>query len=329
MADDPPVGQRTRRLALGYGVVATGLALAWASDYDPWWIQPANLLTFWWSLPGLVLAPVAAVRGRPLVAVACLPAALVFLGAYGGLFLPGGGVADDDPLRVMAFNTYVLAPGADHVVQEVRAQDPDVVLLVEVFPQREEVLRDRLSDAYPWIETRSSDGVGGVMVLSRYPIVEAVDVGGATEGSRRTLAATVDVDGTPVQVVPVHLISPCLECGRSITARLDFEEEARRLEIGAVLRALDRRTPAIVGGDFNSTDRSGPYRRLVRAGFDDPHRAVGFGPGFTWPSDGVVPPFLRIDGILTRGLDAVGAHVGDSGASDHRPVVVDLSLRTP
>ena len=42
MADDPPAGRRSRRLALGYAVVATGLALAWAVSYDPWWIQPAN-----------------------------------------------------------------------------------------------------------------------------------------------------------------------------------------------------------------------------------------------------------------------------------------------
>ena len=316
-----------RRLALVYGVLGVVSAVSWALVVEVWWLQPLHLLTFWWTLPALVLVPLALRRRAWVVAVACLPAALVWLTSYGGLFVPGGVEAGDDRFRVLSFNTFVQASGIDHVVDEVVRQDPDIVLLQEVFPRREELLHERLGTDYPFHEARQSPGVGGVMVLSRHPIVDVRDVGEPSASSRSTIVVTVEVDGRRVQVVPVHLISPCPECGNSLTARLDFEETVRRLEIAAVLRSLDPGTPTVIGGDFNSTDRSSPYRRLVRAGFDDPHRAVGFGPGFTWPNQGWLPAMLRIDALFTRGLDPVASFVGDGGASDHRPVVLDVAFR--
>lgn len=320
---------RLVRMGLVYGSATALATIAHLAVRDAWWLQPANLATFWWSLPALVVVPVAAIRRHGLVAALAVPALVVWITAYAGLFIPGGGpdVGDAPTLRVMTFNTYVQVNNVRHVVAEVGRQDPDVVMLEEVFPFREEELRRALSGAYPFIEVVNSPGVGGVMVMSRHPITETVDIGDPTSVSRSTALVVLDVGGRALQVVPVHLISPCRSCGRSITARLDFEEDVRRLEIAAVLRALRPGIPAVIAGDFNSNERSGPYRQLTRSGFDDPHRAVGSGPGFTWPNDSVVPPFIRIDWVLTRGLDPVSAVVGDGGPSDHRPVIVDLAFR--
>ena len=76
------------------------------------------------------------------------------------------------------------------------------------------------------------------------------------------------------------------------------------------------RVPAVVGGDFNSADRSGPYRALTGAGFTDPQRDAGRGPGFTWPDGDGWGPLIRIDWLLIRGLDAVDAFVTSGGGSD-------------
>lgn len=316
------------RAALAYGAFASLAALAWVLLIDPWWLQPVNLTTFWWSLPGLVVVPVALLRRRLLVAAACLPALFVWVGAYGGMFVPSSSPSApaDDVVRVMTFNTFVQATGTDHVVHEVERHEPDVVLLQEVFPERETQVRRRLERDFPHMRSVQSPGIGGLMVLSRYPVTEVGDVGEPSSSSRSTELVVLDVDGRPLQVVPVHLISPCPSCGSSLTARLDFEEEVRRLEVGAVLRALRPGIPAVVAGDFNSNERSGPYRRLARAGFLDPQRLVGSGPGFTWPNDGPTPVFLRIDQVLVRGLVPVDAFVGDGGPSDHRPVVVDVAF---
>lgn len=308
-----------------YASAAIAALVAWWVVGDAAWIQPVTLTTFWWSLPAVVLAPLAFLLGsRRTAALLTVPAA-VWLWSYGTAFLPPDAGGDAD-LRVVTYNTYVGTPDSSHVVDLVRRVQPDVLLLQEVFPPREEQLRTQLAELGLSGEVIQSPGVGGVGVYSRHPISEVRPIEVASGRSRSTAVFHLDVDGRPLQVVPVHLISPCPTCGTSIVERLELEGDVRLAEMGSVIAALDPDVPAIVGGDFNSTDRSGPYRALVAAGFRDPQRDAGSGPGFTWPDEGSTGAFLRIDWLLVRGLDAVDAHVGAGGGSDHRPVVVDVAF---
>lgn len=305
---------------------ATLLALAaWFLVGDTWWTQPLNLTTFWWTLPAVVVAPAAWLADwRGLSALLAVPA-FVWLWSYGTAFLPNSAEGEAD-LRVVSYNTLVAVEGEEHVLDLVARHDPDILLLQEVFPPRQAALGERLADRFPTQVTVQSPGVGGVSVLSRYPLVETRPIGDATERSRSTQVVVLDVAGQQVQIVPVHLISPCPSCGASMIERLELEGDVRRAEMGTILTALDPDLPAIVGGDFNSTDRSEPYRRLTAAGFRDPQREAGSGPGFTWPNDRGVGALFRIDWLLVRGLVPVEAVVGDGGPSDHRPVVADLAF---
>lgn len=305
-----------------FTLVALG---AWSLVGDTWWTQPVNLATFWWTLPAVVVAPAAwAVRWRGLALLLAVPA-VTWIWSYGTAFLPGTPASEPD-LRVVSYNTFVAAEGVEHVLDLVARTDPDVLLLQEVFPEREVDLGRRLAERYPTQVTVQSPGVGGVSVLSRHPLVGIRPIGDASDRSRSTEVVVLDVAGRHVQVVPVHLISPCPSCGASMLERLELEGDVRRAEMHTVLGALDPALPAIVGGDFNSTERSEPYRRLTDAGFRDPQREAGRGPGFTWPDDGTLPPLIRIDWVLVRGLVPVDAAVGDGGPSDHRPVIADLAF---
>lgn len=310
----------------GLYAVLTVLALgAWFLVGDTWWSQPINLTTFWWTLPAVAVAPAAWLVGwRRLAMLLAIPA-FVWLWSYGTAFLPNApkGAAD---LRVVAYNTFVAAPGAQHVLDVADRHDPDVLLLQEVFPERQAELERLFADRFPTQVTLQSPGVGGVSVFSRYPLVETRPVGDATTRSRSTQIVVLDAGGQHVQVVPVHLISPCPGCGPSIIERLELEGDVRRAEMRTITEALDPDVPAIVGGDFNSTDRSEPYRHLTAAGFRDPQREAGRGPGFTWPDDDGVGAMLRIDWLLVRGLHPVGATVGPGGPSDHRPVIAELAF---
>lgn len=308
--------------------IGTVLAVfAWFVAGDTWWVQPLSLSTFWWTLPGVVLVGLATVLGRRRAAVLFAVPALVWLWSYGTLFLPAGFVDQAPDVRVASYNTYVQAPSLDSVAALVDQASPDVLLLQEVFPERAQGLEGLLAESHPHQVVVQSPGVGGVVVASRFPVVDQRTVPLAEPGTRDTAVVVLDVDGRRLQVVPVHLTSPCPGCGASLTERLELEGRRRRAELASVLQALDTRVPAVVGGDFNSTARSEPYRLLTRAGFEDPHRAAGTGPGFTWPNDRLWFPVLRIDWVLTRGMDPVDAWVGDGGASDHRPVLVDLAFR--
>lgn len=314
-----------RLLAGTYAALTLATLLAWWLVGDRWWSQPLHLTTFWWTLPAVPLAALAVLlRSRRTALLLAVPA-LLWLWAYGTAFLPNGPSPAAD-LRVVSFNTFVQAPDHSHVLDLVDDLEPDVLMLQEVFPDRESVLRDALAERYPTQEVVQSPGVGGVAVFSRYPVRAVRPIGDAAENSRSMIVVELDVDGRPLQVVPVHLLSPCPSCGPSMLERMRLEGDVRRAEMGAVLDALDPASPAIVGGDFNSSDRSEPYRRLVAAGFLDPQRDAGAGMGFTWPADGPVGPVLRIDWILARGLVPVDAAVAPRTASDHLPIVVDLAF---
>lgn len=317
---------RLRRAPVVYAVGTTIAILGWAVAGDTWWMQPVTLLTFWWSLPAVALCLVAGARGRRRAAVLLAVPAAVWVWSYGMLFVPRGFAATAPDLRVATFNTYVGAPSIGAVLRLVDEVEPDVLLLQEVFPAREGELGAALAERYPHVVAVQSPGVGGIVTLSRHPILEQRPVSLSEPGVRDTVVVVLDVDGRRVQVVPVHLTSPCPSCGASLTERLELEGNRRPLELASVLRALEPGVPVVIGGDLNSTDRSEPYRLLTRVGFQDPHRVAGSGPGFTWPNDTLPFPVLRVDWILTRGLVAVDAWVGDGGESDHRPVIADLAF---
>jgi endonuclease/exonuclease/phosphatase (EEP) superfamily protein YafD len=324
------VGRRSvalRTVAWPYAGLAAVATVLFLARIDHPTTQLLALTTFWWALPALVLVPVALLRRDGLAVVLLAVPAVLWLWAYGGAFVPRAAPAVAPDLRVATLNTFVGAPDEGHVLDLVDGQEPDVLLLQEVFAPREEALLATLGDRYPHHHVDRSDGVGAVVVLSRHPIVEVAEVGGLGERSRLTSVVTLEVDGQLVQVVSVHLISPCPTCGMAVLERLELEDDVRRAEIGAVLEALDPDLPAVVGGDLNSGERSTAYRQLVAAGFTDPQRDVGSGMGFTWPADGrVLPPVVRIDWIVLRGATATRATVEDTGGSDHRAVVVDLVL---
>lgn len=320
------LGSRHRRVPLAYAAGTVVAVLAWFVAGDTWWVQPLTLSTFWWALPGVGFLVLATLLGRRRAAVWFAVPALVWVWSYGTLFLPNGFAGRAPDLRVASYNTYVQAPSLQSIRALVRDTAPDVLLLQEVFPERERRLATVLADTHPHQVAVQSPRVGGVVVASRFPVVDQRAVSLSEPGTRDTAVVVLDVDGRRVQVVPVHLTSPCPSCGASLTERLELEGNRRTAELASVLQTLDPSMPAVIGGDFNSTDRSEPYRLLTSAGFEDPHRAAGSGPGFTWPNDRLWFPVLRVDWILTRRMVAIDAWVGDGGASDHRPVVVDLAF---
>lgn len=315
---------RPSLLAAAYAALTVVALIAWLAVGDTWWSQPINLATFWWTLPAVPLALLAIARRRLVTALSFAVPAAVWLWSYGSAFAPPGPVPPAE-LRIATFNIFVHAPDVTHVQALVDQHAPDVLVLQEVFPAHQAELEALLAETYPAHVVVQSEGVGGVGVFSRFPIVDEEPVTDASARSRTTEVVTLAVGDRRIQVVPVHLISPCPACGASILERLELEGDVRRAEIGEVLDALDPDVPAIVAGDMNSTERSAPYRRLVGAGFEDPQRAVGSGLGFTWPNQAPFGPLLRIDWVLVRGLEPVAAFVGEGGPSDHRPVVVDVA----
>jgi len=322
--DRPDRGRTLHAVAVAYTLFTVLVFGLWLVVGDTPWTTVVNLATFWWLAPSLLLLT-AALFGRNGRAAAWLfVPSVLFVWSYGTAFTAAPPDVGHD-LRIASFNTFVQAEGEQHVLDLVAAVEPDVLVLQEVFPPRQQQLELLLADTCPPPRRaepgrRRRRGVVAPSDHRRPPRRRGVgrvayDLRGH---ARRRWPA--------VQVVPAHLISPCPTCGPSILERLELEREVRRAEIGNVLDALEPGVATVVAGDLNSNERSVAYRRLTRAGFRDPQREVGDGMGFTWPADRRLPAFVRIDWILVRDLEPVAAWVGDAGASDHRPVIVDLAF---
>lgn len=156
-------------------------------------------------------------------------------------------------------------------------------------------------------------GEHGNALLSRWPVLHHGhhDVSDHRFEQRGLLHAVLNLEGTPVHVVVVHL-------GLVHASRL---RQVQRLG-QFVQHHVPQHDPLIVAGDFNDWEARLhlPMAHLGLSTFDQ-HRLA------TFPSR---LPFLGLDRIYSRGLRPVHAHVphGRDWArlSDHLPLVGELAL---
>ncbi len=132
----------------------------------------------------------------------------------------------------------------------------------------------------------------------------------STENLRRSvIKVRVDTVAGPVDVYGTHLDDPA----DAVEVRADQAEQLVEFIGGA--------HPALLGADLNSEPDSEVLHVLEQAGFRD----AGPETGVTSPNGG-----RRIDFILvTSDIEVRDARIPESEASDHNPVVSDLSLTSP
>lgn len=159
----------------------------------------------------------------------------------------------------------------------------------------------------------------GLAVLSRFPIIEQTN----HELTRQTYedeviklpgfpAVTLDVGGARLHVYNTHL---------------DYRPDPtiRQIEISEMLEIIeDVEGPTILLGDLNARPDAAEMD-TVFAQFVDAWGVRGSGDGFTFPAG---EPDRRIDYILvSENIRVDSVAVLESTASDHRPVVADLTIR--
>ncbi len=238
---------------------------------------------------------------------------------------PGGTLSpcpQGSRLTAMTFNihfgkTVRGEPGLDRIAREIRAWDPDVVVLNEVDRGRGRsggVAQARVLGALTGMRAaygpnrRYGGGWSGNAVLSRLPVLRSGNAAlPFAEGTipRGLLRVTVDLDGVPVDVFATHLehSSPA----------------ARRRQAREVARTVSRSPrPFVLGGDLNASPDAGALEVLARSGVVDAWTVVGRGDGYTAPA---WDPRRRIDYLLSdERLVPRRSEVLLSQVSDHRPV---------
>jgi endonuclease/exonuclease/phosphatase family metal-dependent hydrolase len=213
------------------------------------------------------------------------------------------------------------------VARLVRSFDADIVVVAEAWRDDDgRGILDPLTDAGYQIElvqqmsldlrndrtgvrdVAPRTGMWEMAVCTRFPVMDRREIALDAQRSdpvysRLALSVTVDVAGTPVEVIALHTSS---KVWRLAPVRHLLNAK----------RQLANDTPQILAGDFNFW---GPPVAMLMQGWDRPVR------GRTYPSH---RPHSQIDHVLVRGgIESLEGEVLAATPSDHRPVRARLRLR--
>lgn len=219
---------------------------------------------------------------------------------------------DGPGLRIAGANLLYTNPDVAPAAGTLARLDAEVVVLVEFTPEHAAVLRDHpLADAYPHRIEDHGRGPKGIAVWSRLPVTRVDD----DAAWRYRLDVDVATAEGPLRLIAVHTTTP-------LEGPLAWRRQFQHLL--QTVRSAPART--VVLGDFNASTWHPALRRLLRTGLVDAHVADGRGLGASWPTDRVVPPFVRLDHALV-GPGLVSGRVDDVDVpgSDHRAFSVEIA----
>ena len=241
------------------------------------------------------------------------------------------------PLRVLTYNIHAGKDAGqqrnlDRVAEIIRGANADIVMLQEIDRNTERSGREdhiavlaQLTGLHMAF-AKSLDyqgGLYGIAVLSRFPLDTAYAVPlevkppqerSGTHEPRVALHAIVRASNATLHIVNTH-IDPAPE------------PTYRHQEVVNLMAHIARTVPAnatlIFGGDLNARSDTPEIAALSLAFLDSWQRCGDGGPGFSFPAD---KPDRRIDYVWLRSATCTSARVLDTQASDHRPLLVEVTL---
>ena len=242
---------------------------------------------------------------------------------------------DQHALRVMTYNIQSGHGNIAGTAAAIRAEAPDIVALQEVdvhwaersnFIDEAHVLADRLHMHVcfaPIYQLPGMEGAPprefGVAMLSRYRIVAC-----RNETLTRLSTQAEHPAPTPMPGLLAARVKVGATVLRVFNTHLDYRADpaVRRMQVRDMVQDIGTSTePTLVFGDMNDTPDAAELAPLFARWHDAWPASAGA--GLTYPADN---PEKRIDYVLVSSQFRVReAHVPATQASDHRPVVVDLT----
>ena len=326
------------RLLLGLGILGAAL-VAVAALFG--FVVPVldlfnhlQLLLFPGLLAGAALAIVVFRRSRwqrpvLMLSLAGLVASgMTFVPELAAGLAPRPGLPDDERpvLKVMTHNVFGLNYDMQRVDAVIAAEDPDIVVLQEYFPEQEAELHPMLLVRYPHFVRCRGGKRANLGLYSKLPFDHAGDCpedGGASQRTATILATFPRADGPAFSLMTTHVDWP-------------FPVERQQTQLAALAEAAKAVEGAlIVVADFNSTPWSYALRGFAaETGMErQDHNLVTFPLRFTVPylidrrglADTI--PFLPLDHVFTRnGVSVHELHRGTDTGSDHLPIAFSFSV---
>ena len=217
-------------------------------------------------------------------------------------------------LRLMSFNVFGFNHDHERTLRYVRAELPDVLVLIEITPEWVPAVRE-LAAQYPHQWVNVGDHASGIAMMSREPPASVATLNLAESGVPSYLL-TFEHPGAALAVLGTHLSWPL---GSRVSA-------TRNRQLAAIAKlARTSPHPLVVLGDLNITPFSPHFARTLRAG--GLQRCVaGVGLTPTWPAR-IVPFYIQIDHCLaSEGVVAWNFRTGEYLGSDHYPIAVEVAM---
>jgi endonuclease/exonuclease/phosphatase (EEP) superfamily protein YafD len=199
---------------------------------------------------------------------------------------------------------------------------PDLVTLEEFTPSAMySMAASGVLAAFPYICAAPNFDAAGFLIASRLRLtgcrVQTVLFDG--QWTPYMVQATLWSPGGPVALRLVHPLAPFPASWR--------EWQAALAGVGRSVRGSGDSRMLMVG-DFNATWGNSGFVALLHDGLTDGAAARGKATDMTWPNGAVVPPFARIDHVLTGASLAVTQIAAKPGfGSDHRYLVATVAIR--
>ena len=295
-----------------------------------------NFIAIYLFVPLFLVLIVAITCKSRWLGIGLIVGGLAFLWFWGDLFLPrfNQSSSTGPTLTVMTYNVLAWHNHYDAILETIRAENPDILLLQELNNGLASILQNDLSENYPYQVLKPMDNPEGIGVISKYPVRQSgISLPQLWAGGPQILE--LDWNGEEIMLVNIHMtpttgILPIDEVEKSIRSR---EREAQ------LLAGLARQADSVImGGDANTSPLSDAYQ-IITAELSDSFRAAGFGLGHTFPGSKIpesdrphigrlfVPPWMtRIDYIFhSDDWTTLSARTAKfDGVSDHRGVIVEI-----
>ena len=334
---DPPRDRRRRPGAAGISLLAVGwlivavLGLVALLRLVAWdraeLLIVLDALTMVVYLPAWVVAAGALIARRWWLAAAAaviVAAQLAFAAPELSAAAPIPGWAQHAPV-VRVFDANLdNSPGFQAgYARAIERDRPDLVTLEEFSPSALQGMVDAgVLRSFPYRCVAPEIGANGFLVASRLRLTgcRVRNVFADGQWVPYMVEATLWSPGGPVALRVVHTLAPFPAYWREWVAAL--------AAVGRSVRASGDRGMLMIG-DFNATWGNRGFVSLLHDGLTDGAAARGKATDMTWPNGAVVPPFVRIDHVLTGPRLAVTKITAQPGfGSDHRYLVATVAVRT-
>ncbi|HUL80982.1 MAG TPA: endonuclease/exonuclease/phosphatase family protein [Gammaproteobacteria bacterium] len=218
-------------------------------------------------------------------------------------------------IKLLSANVLYRNHSATRLLEIVRRESPDVVVLIEYTPEWAQMV-DELRANYPHRLEGPGSGAFGIALFSRFELESAApfDLGDTSE-----IEARVRTPRGALTLFAVHLRSPTTPWRGQMRNR-QLDELATR-----VARASG---PVAVIGDFNATPYSPIFSAwLARTGLTDTRRGRTLSP--SWPT---MLPIVAIPidhCAVSKDVTIVAHRSLPAFGSDHYPILAELALAPP